>query len=78
MTLEAIKDAIEHLSADERHKLAGWFGDLEDAAWDTDIKRDFASGSNGDRLLDEIRREIAEGRARPLEEGLAKRRRSGS
>jgi hypothetical protein len=78
MTLEAIKKAIKHLPDEDRRRLAGWFEEMEEAAWDADLKRDFAPGGKGERLAKEIRREIAEGRARPLEEGLAKRRRSHS
>ena len=78
MTLEAIKEAIQHLPDEERRKLAGWFDEMEEAVWDKEMKRDFAPGGRGERLEKEIRREISEGKARPLEEGLAKRRRSHS
>jgi hypothetical protein len=76
MTLEAIKEAIKHLPEQERWKLAGWFEEMEEAAWDEDIKRDFAPGGKGELVAKEILREISDGNARPLEEGLAKRRRS--
>jgi len=76
MTLAAIREAIKHLPKEERRRLAGWFEGMEEAAWDEEIERDFAPGAKGERLAKEIRREISEGRARPLEEGLAKRRRS--
>jgi hypothetical protein len=52
------------------------YGDGQGAAWDEDIKRDFAPGAKGEPVAKEIHREISEGTARPLEEGLAKRRRS--
>ncbi|MBV9771372.1 MAG: hypothetical protein JOZ32_17510 [Bryobacterales bacterium] len=78
MTLETIKKAIKHLPLEERRKLAGWFEGMEEAAWDEDLKRDFAPGGSGERLAEEIRREIAEGKAQPLEAGLAERRRSYS
>jgi hypothetical protein len=64
MTLEAIKEAIEHLPADERRKLAEWFEEMEEAAWDGQIARDFSTGARGERLLNEVRREAAEGGAR--------------
>jgi hypothetical protein len=76
MTLEAIQEAIKHLSEEERRKLAGWFAGMEEAAWDEELKRDFAPGGRGERLVHEIQWEVSEGKARPLEEGLAKRRRS--
>ncbi len=78
MTLDAIKEAIQHLPEGERRQLAGWFDRMEEAAWDQDIQRDFAPGGKGERLLEEIHREMSEGTARPLEEGLAKRRRARS
>jgi hypothetical protein len=78
MTLEGIKKAITHLPEEERRQLAGWFEGMEEAAWDEEMKRDFALGGPGERLEKEIRREISEGRARPLEEGLARRRRPRS
>jgi len=31
MTLEAIQEAIKHLSEEERRKLAGWFESMEEA-----------------------------------------------
>jgi hypothetical protein len=74
MTLETIKEAIKHLPKDERRKLAGWFEVMEEAAWDEEMKRDFSPGGRGEQLAKEIQREISEGQARPLEEGLAKRR----
>jgi len=74
MTPEAIKEAIKHLPEEERRKLAGWFGGMEKAVWDEEMKRDFAPGGRGEGLAKEIRCEISEGKARPLEEGLARRR----
>ncbi len=74
MTLETIKEAIKHLPEEDRRTLAGWFKELEEAAWDADLKRDFAPGGRGERPAKEIRQEISEGKATPLDEGLAKRR----
>ena len=74
MTLEAIKKALSHLPKKERRQLAGWFEGMEEAAWDEEIKRDFAPDGRGERLEKEIRCEISERKARPLEEGVAKRR----
>ena len=78
MTLETIKEAIKHLPEEERRKLVGWFEGLEEAAWDDDLKRDFSPGGRGEQLAKEIQREISVGKATPLDEGLAKRRRSHS
>ncbi len=76
MTLEAIKEAITHLPEEERRQLAGSFEGMEVAAWDEEMKRDFAPGGPGERMAKEIQREISKGEARPLEEGLVKRCRS--
>jgi hypothetical protein len=78
MTLEAIKDAIQRLSQGERRQLAGWFAEIEAAAWDEEIERDFAPGGRGESLMGGIMQEIAEGKAHPIDDGLAKRRRRHS
>jgi hypothetical protein len=78
MTLEAIKEAIQHLPAEERRELAGWFDAMEEAAWDDEMKRDFAPGGRGESIVQEIRQQIDKGTATSLEEGLAKRRRPTS
>jgi len=70
------QQSAKHLPEEERRKLAGWFEGMEEAAWDEEMERDFASGGKGEPLAQEIQREICEGKARPLEEGLAKRRHS--
>ena len=72
--MEAIKEAIEQLAEPDRRKLVDWLDDLEEQAWDAEIERDFAPGGRGTPLLKQIQREVAEGNARPMEEGFAKRR----
>jgi hypothetical protein len=74
MTVEAIKEAIVHLSESERKQLANWFEELEEEAWDQEIERDFSPGGRGMSLLAELEREIAEGKTRPIEEVCAERR----
>ena len=74
MTVEAIKEAIAHLSEADRKQLADWFEELEARAWDEEIERDFSPGGRGMPLLAELEREIAEGKTRPIEEGCAERR----
>jgi hypothetical protein len=74
MTLQAIKEAIEHLPDEERRKLAGWFEGIEEEAWEAELKRDFAPGGKGENLAKQVQQEISEGEAQPLEDGLAKRR----
>jgi len=76
MNVEAIKTAIEELPEPERRKLADWFEELEEHAWDKRIEEDFSPGARGIPLLAELERELAKGETRPMEEGFAERRRS--
>jgi len=71
MTVEAIKDAIVHLSDQERKQLADWFEELEEEAWDRQMEQDFAHGGRGAYLLEEVRADIAAGRTKPMHEFLA-------
>ena len=70
MTVEAIKDAITHLSEPERHQLVEWFDELREDEWDRQMEQDFAPGGRGMHLLTEANAELAAGRVRPLEEVL--------
>jgi hypothetical protein len=70
MTVEAIKDAIAHLSEDERQQLTDWFYILEEDAWDRQMERDFARGGRGVHVFAEIDRQIDSGNFTSLEEGL--------
>ncbi len=74
MNVEAIKAAIEELPEADRRKLAEWFEELEEQAWDKQIEEDFSPGGRGAPLLAELERELAEGETRPMEEGFAERR----
>ena len=74
MTLDSIKEAIQLLPVEERRKLADWFDEIEEAAWDEEMRRDFAPGGRGESFANQIRQEIAGGRATPLQDGLASRR----
>jgi len=73
MTVEAIKAAIEELTESERRELAGWFDQLEEAAWDAEMEKDLAPGGRGHHLVEKINQEIDEGKFTPLEEGLRSR-----
>lgn len=76
MTLEAIKAAIAELPEDERHSLTFWLNELDYDDWDKEMVNDFSPGGRGHHLVGEVKRKIAEGNARPMEEGLAARRKS--
>ncbi len=70
MTVDAIKDAIVHLSEPERRQLADWFGELEEDAWDRQMEQDFSAGGRGEHLSEKVYSEISEGKFTSLEEGL--------
>ena len=78
MTIEAIKNAIEGLPADDRHSLATWLNEIESDAWDRQMASDFAPDGRGAAWAESVKRQIAEGKARPMEEGFAARRRPGA
>jgi hypothetical protein len=73
MTVEAIKAAIEQLTEPERQKLADWFEQLEEQAWDAEMDQDLSPGGRGHHLVEKIGQEIDEGRFTPLEKGLRSR-----
>lgn len=73
MTIEAIKEAIAGLPEDDRHSLAAWLNDLQYDAWDRQMVKDFRPGGRGTAWAESVKRQIAEGKARPMGEGFAKR-----
>jgi hypothetical protein len=72
MTLEAIKEAIEQLPAEQQAILADWISERDWQAWDKQIERDFSPGGRGTPLLAELEREIAEGKTQLLTSGSAR------
>ena len=76
MTVEAIKAAIAELPEDERHSLALWLNELDYDEWDEEMVKDFSAGGRGYHLVGKVKRDIAEGKARPMEEGFTARRKS--
>jgi hypothetical protein len=66
MTLEGIKEAIEHLPEQEQLALESWLAER----WDAQLERDFSPGGPGMALLEEADAEIASGQVRPLHEVL--------
>ena len=73
MTVEAIKDAIAGLPEDDRHSLDAWLNDIEYDAWDKQMVEDFTPGGRGMAWAERVKRQIAEGRARPMNEVFAER-----
>lgn len=64
-TVAEIEAAILKLSKEELRRLADWFHELDQAAWDEQIERDAQSGKL-DRLAEEALKEHRSGRTRPL------------
>ena len=73
MTLDAIKEAIEKLPPEQQTVLASWLSERDWKSWDEQIERDFSPSGRGVPLLAELEREIADGKTRPMEEGVAER-----
>ena len=76
MTVEAIKAAITQLPEDERHSLSGWLNELDYDEWEKEMVKDFSPDGRGHHLIERVKNGIAEGKARPMEEGFAARRKS--
>jgi len=73
MTVEAIKAAIEQLPEPERRKLADWFAELEEQAWDAEMEQDFSPGGRGHHLVEKIKQDVDKHNFTPLDEGLRSR-----
>jgi hypothetical protein len=71
MTLEAIKQAITDLPADEKARLAAWVLQQDREEWDRQIEEDFSPGGRGMALLEEAQADVRERRTKPLDEFLA-------
>jgi hypothetical protein len=74
VTVETLKEAIVGLPEEERHSLAVWINELDYDHWDREMAKDFSLGGRGAHLIDRVKREIAEGQARPMEEGFPRHR----
>jgi hypothetical protein len=44
MTIDAIKEAIQHLPKDQRSSLVGWPNEMEYDGWDKEMAADFSPG----------------------------------
>jgi hypothetical protein len=73
MDVETIRAAIEQLSEPERRKLTDWLEELEERAWDAEMKRDFSPGGRGHALIEKVKQEIERGKFTPLDDGLRSR-----
>jgi len=69
--VEQIAEQVKSLPVSEREELLSWLAEFElDQAdpWDAEIVRDTQPGGRMQRVLDRVRRDIAEKRTKPLDE----------
>jgi hypothetical protein len=57
MSVQEIKDAVQHLSLEERAEVAACLHSRSDDEWDNKMKRDLASG-NLDKILTQVDADI--------------------
>ena len=69
--VEQIAEQVKSLPISEREELLAWLADFELGqvdAWDEEVARDSQPGGRMQRVIDRVRRDIAEGRTKPLDE----------
>ena len=69
--VEQIAEQVKSLPISEREEFLAWLADFELGqadAWDEEIARDSKPGGRMQNVLDRVRRDIAEGRTKPLGE----------
>jgi hypothetical protein len=69
--VERIAEQVKSLPLSEREELLAWLAEFELGqvdAWDAEIAQDSLPGGRMQRVLDRVRRDIAEGRTKPLGE----------
>jgi hypothetical protein len=65
--------SVAGLHEDDRHSLAAWLNDLAYDGWDGQMVKHFSPGGRGSARAEGVKRQIAEGQARSMEEGFAER-----
>jgi hypothetical protein len=70
MTVEAIKEAIAELAADEKTSLAAWLIGQDAAEWDRQMEEDFSPSGAGMALLEEVEADVRSGRVKSMDEFL--------
>jgi hypothetical protein len=71
--VERIAEQVKALPDDEREEFLSWLADFEIERrddWDEEIARDSQPGGRLERVLERVRKDIAEGRTKPLDEVL--------
>ncbi len=71
--VEKLAEQVKALPEDEREEFLTWLVDFEiehSDDWDKEIARDSQPGGRLERVLGRVRKDIAEGRTKPLNEVL--------
>lgn len=71
--VEKIAEQVRALPEDEREEFLSWLADFEVEHvddWDREIARDSQPGGRLERVLGRVRKDITEGRTKPLDEVL--------
>ena len=71
--VKKIAEQVMALPRDEREEFLSWLADFEAAYsddWDKDIARDSQPGGRLESVIERVRKDIAEGRTKPLDEVL--------
>ena len=71
--VKKIAEQVMALPKDEREEFLAWLADFEAGQsddWDKEISRDSQPGGRLETVLDRVRKHIAEGRTKPLDEVL--------
>ena len=69
--VEQIAEQVKSLPLSEREEFLAWLADFELGqvdAWDEEIARDSQPGGRMERVINRARRDIAQGRTKPLGE----------
>jgi hypothetical protein len=61
MSVDAIKELIEHLPPEDQTALARWMSERDAKTWDDQIERDFSTGGAGMEVLEEVDAQIDAG-----------------
>jgi hypothetical protein len=67
MTLEALKQAIAELPAEEKAALATCLNEQEMDEWDRQMQKDFSPGGSGIRLVEKVKADVRAGKFRSMD-----------
>jgi hypothetical protein len=68
MTLEALKQAIAELPAEEKTALATWLNEQEMDEWDRQMQKDFSPRGRGMHVVEKVKAEIRVGKFKAMDQ----------